>query len=321
VTVQGCAQDLHSGVLGGTVNEAMTDLVQLLASLIDSQGNILIDGIMDDVAPVTDDEVRMYRTIDFDLTEYKAENRILAARLLHDDSVQSTLMHRWRYPTVSLHGIEGAFAGVGAKTVIPAKVTGKFSLRLVPHQDPVRIEKVVTDHLTRKFAEVRKKGMCHLPSFAVYCFLWIPSLLQIGSTNVFSVQMLHGAKPWLSSIHHPNYQAAAAAIETVFGRTPDYTREGGSIPIASAFEDCTGMNVLLLPIGACDDMAHSQNEKYNITNMMNGIKVLGQYLHELGKLISGPKPSKCRCVPSPLTDEELAVPGAFLKGFRCKCEM
>jgi acetylornithine deacetylase/succinyl-diaminopimelate desuccinylase-like protein len=131
--------------------------------------------------------------------------------------------------------------------------------------------------------------------------------------------MLHGAKPWLSSIHHPNYQAAAAAIETVFGRTPDYTREGGSIPIASALEDCTGMNVLLLPIGACDDMAHSQNEKYNICNMMNGIKVLGLYLHELGKLKSGPKPSGCRCVP--LTAEELAVPGAFLKGFRCKCEM
>jgi acetylornithine deacetylase/succinyl-diaminopimelate desuccinylase-like protein len=132
VTVQGCAQDLHSGVLGGTVNEAMTDLVQLLASLIDSKGNILIDGIMDDVAPITDDEERMYENIDFDLDVYKVENRIMAQRLLHD-TVKSSLMHRWRYPTVSLHGIEGAFAGGGAKTVIPAKVTGKFSLRLVPH--------------------------------------------------------------------------------------------------------------------------------------------------------------------------------------------
>ena len=40
-----------------------------------------------------------------------------------------------------------------------------------------------------------------------------------------------------------------------------------------AIEDATGMNVLLLPIGACDDMAHSQNEKYNISNLVNGIKV------------------------------------------------
>jgi nonspecific dipeptidase len=114
-------------------------------------------------------------------------------------------------------------------------------------------------------------------------------------------------------------------------------------------EEATGMNVLLLPIGACDDMAHSQNEKYNISNLVNGIKVgvgliptetfvdinalcsfsltyykktrskvLGIYLHELGKS-RGPKPSSCRCVT--LTEEELMVPGAFMRGFMCKCEM
>ena len=132
------------------------------------------------------------------------------------------------------------------------------------------------------------------------------------------VSMIHGAKAWLSSPDHPNYTAAAKAIEKVYGLTPDYTREGGSIPLASAIEDATGMNVLLLPIGACDDMAHSQNEKYNIANLVNGIKVLGMYLHQLSK-IEGPKPSLCRCVP--LTPEELMVPGAFMKGFRCKCEV
>jgi acetylornithine deacetylase/succinyl-diaminopimelate desuccinylase-like protein len=130
--------------------------------------------------------------------------------------------------------------------------------------------------------------------------------------------MIHGAKAWLSSPDHPNYIAAAAAIERVYGCKPDYTREGGSIPIASCLEDETGMNVLLLPIGACDDMAHSQNEKYNIKNMLSGIKTLGTYLHEIGK-IEGPKPSSCRCAP--LTEAELMVPGAFMRGFRCKCEM
>jgi acetylornithine deacetylase/succinyl-diaminopimelate desuccinylase-like protein len=130
--------------------------------------------------------------------------------------------------------------------------------------------------------------------------------------------MIHGAKPWLSSPLHPNFAAAASAIERVYNCKPDYTREGGSIPVASALEDASGMNVLLLPIGACDDMAHSQNEKYNVSNLLNGIKVLGIYLHELGK-IEGPKPSSCRCLP--LTEEELMIPGAFMRGFRCKCEM
>jgi hypothetical protein len=87
------------------------------------------------------------------------------------------------------------------------------------------------------------------------------------------VNMTNGAVAWLSDPRHPNFEAAAKAIEKVYGVAPDYTREGGSIPITPAIEDATGMNVLLLPIGACDDMAHSQNEKYNIINLVNGIKV------------------------------------------------
>ena len=44
VSVQCCVQDLHSGVLGGVVHEAMTDLVALLATLVDSRtGQILVD--------------------------------------------------------------------------------------------------------------------------------------------------------------------------------------------------------------------------------------------------------------------------------------
>lgn len=73
--------------------------------------------------------------------------------LLHKDK-KSLLMARWRFPTLSLHGIEGAFSGSGGKTVIPSKVIGKFSLRIVPDQDPKRIEKVIGAHLDKEFKKV-----------------------------------------------------------------------------------------------------------------------------------------------------------------------
>ena len=41
--------------------------------------------------------------------------------------------------------------------------------------------------------------------------------------------------------------------------------------------------MLLLPVGACDDSAHSTNEKLDVANYMNGIKVLGTYMEELAK--------------------------------------
>ena len=49
----------------------------------------------------------------------------------NSDSKVDILMARSRNPSLSLHGIAGAFSGAGAKTVIPATVSGKFSLRYV----------------------------------------------------------------------------------------------------------------------------------------------------------------------------------------------
>lgn len=127
-------------------------------------------------------------------------------------------MHRWRFPSLSLHGIEGAFAGVGAKTVIPGKVIGKFSIRLVPDQDPEEIKNLVTKYINEEFS-------------------------KLGSKNQIKVESLHGAKSWLSDPNHPNYVAGKKAVEKVWNKSPLYTREGGSIPITLTFEEATGKNV------------------------------------------------------------------------------
>ena len=57
----------------------------------------------------------------------------------------------------------------------------------------------------------------------------------------------------------------------MYGEEPDLTREGGSIPVTLTLEEVTGKNVMLLPIGACDDGAHSQNEKINRSNYVKGV--------------------------------------------------
>lgn len=56
-------------------------------------------------------------------------------------------MSNWRYPSLSIHGIEGAFSGPGFKTVIPRTVVGKFSIRLVPNQDPQKISELVKKYI------------------------------------------------------------------------------------------------------------------------------------------------------------------------------
>jgi len=249
-------QDLHSGVFGGTVHDGVSDLCWLFSQLIDLHGNIKIDGLHELVAPVTPEEIELYKKIDFNVEDYKKD--IAVDSLVTDDKVK-VLMNRWRFPSLSLHGIEGAFHGPGAKTVIPSKITGKFSIRIVPNMEPEVVDKLVIDYLNK---------------------LWA----QRNSPNKFKVNPYQGSRPWVADYNHPHFQAGAAAIKKVFGTEPDYTREGGSIPVTLTFQELTQKSVMLLPIGASDDMAHSQNEKINVSNYIEGTKVLAAYLLELANV-------------------------------------
>ncbi|XP_043572781.1 cytosolic non-specific dipeptidase-like [Chiloscyllium plagiosum] len=238
------------------MHEAMTDLIYVLSKLVDKKGKILIPGIDELVAPLTEEEKALYEKIDFDVEEYCKDTG--GCQLLHTTKEQ-ILMHKWRYPCLSLHGIEGAFAGSGAKTVIPRKVIGKFSIRLVPNMDPVVVEKQVVGYIKKIFAEY-------------------------GSLNKLNAYMGHGAKAGLENYNHPHFKAGRNAMKTVFGIEPDMTREDGSIPVTLTFQETTGKSVLLLPLGSADDGAHSQNEKINRSNYIQGIKLLGAYFHELSSL-------------------------------------
>ena len=130
-----------------------------------------------------------------------------------------------------------------------------------------------------------------------------------GSTNNYSLSMDAGGRCWDSDHRHPNYEAARSATKMVYGVEPDLTREGidrpmrssarihtrymyiysfpllqgGSIPITITLQQMTGKNVLLLPMGSSDDGAHSQNEKIDVRNYIEGTKLMGAYLHLLGQ--------------------------------------
>ncbi|XP_031773439.1 cytosolic non-specific dipeptidase [Apis florea] len=253
-----CAdKDMHSGMYGGILHEAMPDLIYLLNTLVDVNGKILIDGIYDNVDKILEKELESYKTIEFDIAEFR--DSIGINKLVHNEDKIQILMHRWREPSLSIHGIEGAFSEPGAKTVIPSKVIGKFSIRIVPSMTPEDTAKKVTAYLNKKWT-------------------------ARGSPNTFNVNMYHGGKTWSENPDHPNYLAGRKAIKHVYNMEPDLSREGGSIPVTLTFQETTGKNIILLPVGASDDGAHSQNEKMNICNYIEGTKMLGAYLYEIAQL-------------------------------------
>lgn len=79
----------------------MNDLVWILSQLATQDGKILIEGLADLVAPVTDEERVLYETIDFDPEDYRKD---IGVNQLTTENRTEVLMNRWRFPSLSVHG-------------------------------------------------------------------------------------------------------------------------------------------------------------------------------------------------------------------------
>jgi succinyl-diaminopimelate desuccinylase len=82
----------------------------------------------------------------------------------------------------------------------------------------------------------------------------------------------------------PFVSAAERAVERGFGRVPLRIREGGSIPIVTAFRSKLHADSLLLGWGLDDDNTHSPNEKFSIADFHRGIRASAYLWEELARI-------------------------------------
>jgi acetylornithine deacetylase/succinyl-diaminopimelate desuccinylase-like protein len=250
IDVTGTEVDLHSGQFGGAVQNPVNALCQIVAALKGPDGRIRVPGFYDDVVPLTDHDRAAFAALPFDDEDYR---RSLGLPALVGESGFTTLERRGARPTLDVNGIWGGFQGEGTKTIIPAHAHAKVSCRLVANQDPERIYGLLRDYI----AEVAPPGVRT------------------------EVTRLGGGRPSLTPIDHPATRAAARAVQGAFGREPVYMREGGSIPVAAAFESTLGLPVVLLGFTPPDDNAHAPNESMDLDNYERGIRCVARLWDEL----------------------------------------
>jgi acetylornithine deacetylase/succinyl-diaminopimelate desuccinylase-like protein len=90
---------------------------------------------------------------------------------------------------------------------------------------------------------------------------------------------MHGGKPWMTEFDNKYVRAAGRAIEQGFGKSPVFTREGGSIPVVSTFQEELGLPSVLFGVGLPDENAHAPNERLDLGNFHNGI-IASAYLYQ-----------------------------------------
>ncbi|HXI64555.1 MAG TPA: dipeptidase [Gemmatimonadales bacterium] len=246
IAVRTARTDLHSGEFGGAAPNAHEELARLLGRLKTSDGKIHIPGFYAPVKRPSKRELATWKRLPFKESDF-LKHRVQAKALtgLKDHSVLERL---WALPTFEIHGIMGGFTGDGAKTVIPAEATAKVSLRLVPDQKLKTVERQLT-------AAVKRLA---------------PKYVQA------SVKFLHGADPATVEVTHPAFGLLDQAFREVVGRGTVPARAGGSIPVVPALGK-GGAPVILTGIGLPDDRLHAPNEKLDLKQLWDGIKVFRRF--------------------------------------------
>jgi acetylornithine deacetylase/succinyl-diaminopimelate desuccinylase-like protein len=244
--------DLHSGVYGGAAPNPLQAIAEILTSLKDREGHILIPGFYDRVLPPTPAEKDAWARLPFDVEEYRAKE--VGVKELVGEPEYDVFERTWARPTLEVHGIRGGFIGEGAKTVIPARAVAKISMRLVADQRP------------GEAAEQLKSA--------------VVAACPRGATATF--KLIHGAAPSLVNTDNVYLRKAAQAMTEVFGNPTVYTRSGGSIPIVGAFDKFLGIPSVLMGFGLPDDNLHAPNEKLYLPNFYRGMVAVSRYLELVG---------------------------------------
>jgi succinyl-diaminopimelate desuccinylase len=253
----GPRQDLHSGVFGGGVANPANALTKMLGALVDDDGRVTIPNFYDDVRPLAPREREEFAGLPFDEKAFKEQ---LGVEELAGEKGFTTIERRWARPTFDINGLTSGYQGHGAKTVLPARASAKFSCRLVPNQDPHK----VAAGLRRRLEELLPPGIR------------------------MELVEHHRAPGMVMSLDSPYLQAAATAVEHGFGRRPVFIREGGSIPIGNKFIDVLKADVLFLGWGQNDDNPHSPNEKFSLEDYYRGIRASAALWDQLARI----KPTK-----------------------------
>jgi acetylornithine deacetylase/succinyl-diaminopimelate desuccinylase-like protein len=253
IDIEGPRRDLHSGSFGGGVNNPLNVLGHIIAKLKDEDGHVLIPGFYDAVRPLTPQEREVLAKFPLDEASWLAETGTPAPW----GEPQFTLVERLgARPTLDIHGIIGGYTEAGSKTVLPAKVHAKLSMRLVPDQDPKAIAKTLQAYVA-----------------------------QIAPPTVTVTVTISGSAPAsITDLNIPAMKAAVSAYHAAFGREPVFMREGGSIPVVSEFQSELGMETILMGFGLPGDNIHAPNERFYLPNFYRGIQTSIRFFEAYGQL-------------------------------------
>jgi acetylornithine deacetylase/succinyl-diaminopimelate desuccinylase-like protein len=249
ITVRTAERDLHSGMYGGSVLNALHVLHGMIAQVVPGPDGRLREELRAGIEPPAPAERESW------------------ARLQPGDEVIAEVGGRPVHPGAGAEYYErnGADASLDVnfieagepRTVVPSVARAQLSMRLAPRQRSEEMQPVV-ERLLREA----------VPEGAEVSIDW------------------HLAEPSLFDVDEHAIRLAARAIERATGTAPVMQRSGGSIPIVAEFA-AAGIPTIVGGFALADNAIHAPNESYLIDSLRMGEAAARELYAALAELPAG----------------------------------
>jgi acetylornithine deacetylase/succinyl-diaminopimelate desuccinylase-like protein len=238
--VRGARTDTHSGQYGGAVPNPPQILAELVASMHDADGTVLVDGFYD--------AVRVPSAVErAQLAPSGWEPLAEAASLELDGFAGDPEWTPWERttlrPTLELNAIHSGYAADRLMTAIPALAHARISCRLVPGQHPEHVLAAIAAHVRRV----------------------APPLVQIECRPGFA-----STPAYRTTRQHPASRAVAQVLTELYGREPLDNVDGGTIAALTLIEDELGVETATLGFAGDDENAHGADEFHRVASLARG---------------------------------------------------
>jgi acetylornithine deacetylase/succinyl-diaminopimelate desuccinylase-like protein len=245
--VRAAARNLHSGVYGGSVLNALHALHAILGAVAPGPDGIVREELHEGVLAPSGEELESWKLLP-DAAELFAE---AGARPVSPSAAADYYRRNGAEPSLEINRIEGG----EARTVVPAVAEATISLRLAPGQDPARMRTV------------------------------LESLLREAAPPGAELEVVpeHDASPILFSPEDPAVKLASRALEQACGVAPALVRTGGSIPVVASMA-ARGYTVIVSGFALPEDQIHGPNESFALRSLALGEAAARALYSELAKL-------------------------------------
>ena len=248
----GARTDLHSK-WGAIVPNPAWRLVQALATITSPKGVITIDGFSSYIAPISEEDAEVLKTIELDEVGLKREFRI--GGWVRSMKGQSLVKEHIFGATCTICGIQTGHTDAGAKTVLPSSAMARLDFRLVPDLTGKIVSSLLREHLdVRGFKDIE--------------------IIELGSAPL--------AK---SSAKSPVARAVISASKEIYNTAPlIYPMDPSSGPVGAV----CGVGQPPTPVASfgtsySGSNPHGPDENIRIDDFLLSIKLIGRVIHKLAE--------------------------------------